>query len=274
MRVLSVSSIIAAATLSLFALGQPAHAAGPTFAIDAGTDGNNSTSVGRIENCVAVKTGDRFQMDIVVQNITNLLAWEIPIDYDPEVVTVVGQDVKMFQQANAGSSVLDLSDKLPDDSGFHALKAFDSADPASPDSGSGVLARITFEAVGAGDSPIRFGNRDYDSNGMPDRASFLRKYVEGNLQNPGEDIIGDSNDDTFFDGEQVDAQVVVDRECPDGTVVAEASTVSEPSNNDGGSATPWAIIGGGAAAGVVALLGLAFLLTRRRGSRRGCAADI
>lgn len=265
MRVLSVSSIIAAATLSLFALGQPAHAADPTFAMDAGIDGNGATTVGRIEDCVAVKTGDRFQMDIVVQDITNLLAWEIPIDYDPEVVTVVDQDVKLFQQANAGSSVLDLSDKLPDDSGFHALKAFDSADPASPDSGSGVLARVTFEAVGAGDSPIRFGNRDYDSDGTLDRASFLRKYVEGNLQNPGEDIIGDSNDDTFFDGEQANAQAVVDGECPDGTVVAEASTITEPPVGDG-SSMPWAIIGSGGAAAVVVLLGLAFLLTRRRGS--------
>lgn len=260
MRVLSVSSIIAAATLSLFAVGQSAHAAGPTFAIDAGIDGNNSTSVGRIENCVAVKTGDRFQMDIVVQDITNLLAWEIPIDYDPEVLTVVGQDVKMFQQANAGSSVLDLSDKLPDDSGFHALAAFDSADPESPDSGSGVLARVTFEAVGAGGSPIRFGNRDYDSDGVLDRGSLIRDTATN--------IIGDSNGDTFFDGEQANAEVVVDGECPNGTVVADASTVNDPPvNGSGDSSTPWAIIGSGVAAGVVVLLGLAFLLTRR-GSRR------
>lgn len=259
MRVLLIASIAVAATLSLFAPGQPAHAAGPTFAIDAGIDGNSATAVGRIENCVAVKTGDRFQMDIVVQDITNLLAWEIPIDYDPEVVTVVGQDVKMFQQANAGSSVLDLSAKLPDDSGFHALAAFDSADPESPDSGSGVLARVTFEAAGAGDSPIRFGTRDVDSNGMLDRGSLIRDTATN--------IIGDSNADSFFDGEQADAQVVVDGECPDGTVVAEASTITEPPVSDGGS-TPWAIIVGGAAVSVVVLLGLAFLLTRKRGPRR------
>ena len=260
MRVLLVASIAVAATLSFFAIGQPAHAADPTFAIDAGIDGNSATAVGRIENCVAVKTGDRLQMDIVVQDITDLLAWEVPIDYDPEVVTVVGQDVKLFQQANAGSSVLDLSAKLPDDSGFHALSAFDSADPESPDSGSGVLARITFEAVGAGDSPIRFGNRDYDSDGIPDRGSLIRD-IDTNF-------IGDSNDDTFFDGEQANAQVVVDGECPSGTVVADASTVSDsPANGNGGS-TPWAIILSAVAAGVVVLLGLAFLLTRRRGSRR------
>jgi hypothetical protein len=253
----------AAAALSLFAFGAPASAADPSFAIDAGINGNSATAVGTIENCVAVKTGDRFQMDVVVRDIANLLAWEIPIDYEQAVVIVVDQDVKLFQQANAGSSVLDLSAKLPDDSGFHALAAFDSADPESPDSGSGVLARVTFEAVGAGDSPIRFGNRDIDSNGVLDRGSLLRDSET--------DFIGDSNDDTFFDGEQADAQVVVDRECPDGSVVAEASIVTDPTGNTNGdgSSTPWAIIGGGVAAGVVTLLCLAFLLTRRRGSRRG-----
>lgn len=258
-----IASLAAAAALSLFA-AMPARAADPSFAIDAGTDGNTATSVGKIENCVEVKTGDRFQMDVVVRDITDLLAWEIPIDYEPEVVTMVDQDVKLFQQANEGSSVLDLSSKLPDDSGFHSLAALDSADPESPDSGSGVLARITFEAVGAGDSPVRFGNRDYDSDGKLDRGSLVRD-VETNF-------IGDSNEDTFFDGTQADAEVVVDGDCPAGSVVAQASIVGEPTQpSDGSSSAPWAAIGGGVAAAVVVLLGLAFLLTRR--GRRRSPAD-
>jgi hypothetical protein len=250
---------LAFALLAVQAGGTPvaAQADGPTFAIDAGPRGNEATKLGRIEDCVEVARGDRFQVDLVVQDITDLLAWEIPIDYDPDVVIVVGQDVKLFQQANEGSSVLDLSARLPDDTGFHTLAAVDSADPDAPDSGSGVLARITLEAVGAGESPIRFGNRDADSDGNIDRASLIR--------NADTEIIGDDDGDTFFDGEQVDALVVVDGDCPSGATVAEAATVDEPAGpvNSNGS-TPWPLIGGGIAAGVAALLALAFLLTRRR----------
>lgn len=252
--------VVALSLLAFQSMAAPAGAQtdGPTFAIDAGPQGNDATKLGPIEDCVEVATGDRFQVDLVVQDITDLLAWEIPIDYDPDVVIVVGQDVKLFQQANEGSSVLDLSAKLPDDTGFHTLAAVDSADPEAPDSGSGVLARITLEAVGAGESPIRFGNRDADSDGNIDRASLIR--------NAKTEIIGDDNGDTFFDGEQTDALVVVDGECPDGSTVAQAATVDEPARPAGSDddSPPLTIIGGGIAAGVAALLALAFLLTRRR----------
>jgi hypothetical protein len=231
----------------------------PTFAIDAGPSGNSATEVERIEDCVEVQTGDQFQMDIVVEDITDLLAWEVNIDYQPEVVTVVGQDVKMFQQTNEGSSVLDLSAKLPDDSGFHSFSAFDSADPEAPDSGTGVLARITLEAVGAGESPIRFGARDFDNDGKLDRGTLLR--------NVDTNIIGDENEDTFFDGEQTDALVVVDGDCPSDSTVAEAVKVNTDTlNSDDDNSTPWAAIAGGVAAvTVILLLAVAYLLTRRRG---------
>lgn len=229
----------------------------PTFAIDAGISGNSPTNVDRIEDCVEVQVGDRFQMDVVVQDITDLLAWELPLDYQPGILQIVGQDVKLFQQANEGSSVIDLSNKLPNDSGFHELKAFDSADPPAPDSGTGVLARITLEALAQGESPVRFGKRDADNDGTLDRATLIR--------NVDAEIVGDVNDDTFFDGEQTDALVVVDGSCPSGSVVAEASTVSDPpAQNDDGDSAPWLAIAAGVGAGVVALLGLALLLTRRR----------
>lgn len=254
----STIAAIAAVAVTGLALVAPAEAAGPRFAIDAGTQGNTATSVGKIENCVQVKKGDRFQMDVVVQDVTDLLAWDVPIDFDPKVVIIVDQDVKMFQQANEGSQVLDLSGKLPDDSGFHSIAAFDSADPNSPDSGSGVLARITFQAVGPGTSPVRFGNRDYDTDGKLDRGTLLRDI--------NTDVIGDTNGDTYFDGEEDDAEVAVDGACPSGSVVAQAATVSAPAT--GGSSFPWAIAGGGLAAGIALLAGGSLVLLSRRGSRR------
>jgi hypothetical protein len=262
---IAVSSLATALVLAgTLAGAAPALAAGPSLAIDAGVEGNTATSLGATENCVSVKTGDKFLMDMVVHDVTDLLAWDIPIDYKPEVVRVVDQDVKLFQQANAGSSVLDLSAKLPDDSGFHHFSAVDFADPESPDSGSGVLVRMTFEAVAPGDSPVRFGNRDVDSNGGLDAGSLLRDV---NTR-----FIGDDNNDTFFDGERDDALVVVDGDCPAGSVVAKeslasGSTGSQASNSDG-SSFPWLIVGSGGAV-VAAVLGaivVLFLMSRRRGA--------
>jgi Cohesin domain len=233
-----------------------AAAADPSLAIDAGTQGNTATSVGTIENCIAVKTGDEFQVDIVVQNISNLLAWEIHLGYDPAVVEVTDQNVKLFQQANAGSSVIDVSGHVPDDSGLHALSAFDSSDPATPDSGSGILSRVTFKALAPGTSPIRFGSKDLNGDGKLDVGTLLRD-TNGSL-------IGDLNGDGFFDGAQQDAQVAVDGSCPAGSVVAQG-----PEDAATGTSFPWLIVSGGAGVFVVVLgaVGLTVFSRRRRARR-------
>jgi hypothetical protein len=237
-----------------------ARADGPVLAIDAGIDGNAPTALGPIENCVAVKNGDKFQVDITVRDITDLLAFSIYIDYDPSIVVVVDQDAKLFQQANAGSSVIDLSARIPDDSGLHAVEAFDSADPPAPDNGGGVLARITFQAVGAGDSAIRFGNRDIDADGVLDRGTLLK--------NSQADPIGDISGDTFFDGERDDARVVVDGDCPPGSTVGKAQVVSTHANDS--SSFPWLAVSGGTAAAVVLVggIGAGLMLFRRRSAAR------
>ena len=202
-----------------------------------------------------MKKGTEFQMDVIVRDVSDLLAWEVYLDYDPNVVIVTDQNVKLFLQANAGSSVLDVSGRVPDDTGFHDLQAFDSSDPPTPDSGSGVLARVTFKAVGSGDSKVRFGSRDLNKDGIPDQGTLLRD-AQGQA-------IGDTNHDTLFDGEQTAAEVAVDQDCPPGTVVAPA-----PEGPSSGGSFPWLIVGGIAGA-VVAVAGVGgVVLLSRRNSRR------
>ena len=248
--------VLVALALHLAAGG--ATAAGPSLAIDAGIEGNRATNVGTIENCISVQKDTQFQMDIVIQNVSNLLAWETYLDYDPSVVIVVDQNAKIFQQANAGSSVLDLSGRVPDDSGFHYLAAFDSSDPATPDSGSGVLVRVTLKAVGSGDSKIRFGSRDINEDGVLDKGTLLRD-ADGQP-------IGDANGDTIFDGDRTDGEVAVNEDCPAGTRVAP----SPPGPDASGSSSPWLIVGG-VAASVAALGGtgtVLFVARRRSVARR------
>jgi hypothetical protein len=152
--------------------------------------------------------------------------------------------------------VLDVSAHVPDDSGLHELQAFDSSDPPTPDSGTGVLARVTFKALASGTSRVRFGNNDLNGDGTPDVGTLLRD-TNGNL-------IGDVNSDGFFDGTGQNAQVAVGDSCPPGTVVAQGP---EHASN---TSFAWLIVAGAAGALVFVLgaVGLTLLSRRRRARRR------
>lgn len=248
--VLTFAAILVAATLVLTAHAQ---AEDTSLAIDMGTTGNSATSVGDIEDCLSVSAGDQFSVDVVIREVTDLLAWELSLEYDGAVLTVVDQDVKMFQGANEGSSPVDISAKLPNDTGSHSLSAFESSDPPSPDSGSGVLARVTFEATADGETEIHLGQHDANDDGTLDRGTLLK--------NVDAEVIGDSNGDGFFDGDVERAIVVVGDDCPDG--YRAATLAGEDTNKD--DAWAWYVVGGIAAA-VAILAGMVLVFFRRRAS--------
>ncbi len=246
------------AALTAIGINSPrsAIAAGPSLAIDTGPAGNEATTVSQIEDCVTADVGDQFQVDVVIMDVTDLLAWEVSLDYDPEILTVVEHDVKLFQGANAGSAPIDISSKTPDTSGFHTLSAFESSDPPAVDSGSGVLARVTLEAIKQGESGLRFGNRDLNQDGKQDRGTLLRDASAA--------IIGDDTGDDFFDGETQDALAVVGGDCPPGSTVARAG-----GGSGGGGSMPWLVIAGAIA--TVAVAGAAITVisfSRRRSAAR------
>lgn len=202
----SVLAIALALIVAAF-LGQATPRAQQTsLSIDADPSGNSATTLGPTDPCVRVATGSTFQVDLFVRDVVDLLAWSVYLEFDPQVVRVVDRDVQMFQAANPGSNVVDASAETPNSEGLYSLGAVDTADPPSPDSGSGVLARITLEAVGKGISPLRLAFRDLDGDGDPDQGPFLR--------NVAGQIIGDETGDTFFDGPIEDAQVAVGERCP------------------------------------------------------------
>jgi hypothetical protein len=229
---------------------------GPALAIDVGTGGNSGTSYGEIEDCVSVETGARFDVDVLIMDVADLLAWEVNLDYNPTVLEVVDQDVKLFLGGNEGSSPIDLSAKLPDDSGFHSLSAFESSDPPTPDTGSGVLARVTLEATGEGESDLGFGERDLDANGDLDRGTLL-KDVDAK-------VIGDESGDDYFDGETTGAVVVVGDDCPDGT-----NAISVAGAEDSSESSSWVYVAAALGAAALALVAGAVVVIRRR--RRSAA---
>jgi hypothetical protein len=118
-------------------------------------------------------------------------------------------------------------------------------------------------AVGPGASPIRFGSQDLNFDGKLDKGTLLR---DSNNQ-----IIGDQNGDTFFDGPSTAATVVVDGSCPPGSIVAP---LPPHAGATGGSSFPWLIVSIGVAAAVVVVGGgVALFFLRRQASRRTVSGE-
>ena len=239
---------------ALAALGlEVGHSQEPatSLAIDADPTGNSDTSLGPQDSCISVSQGDTFEVDVTITDVIDLLAWEASFTYDPEVVQVTDRDVDLFQAADGDSTIFDVSQSTPDSDGMYGLGAVDTADPVAPDSGSGVLVRLTLEAVGPGASPLALPALDLNDDTVLDRGPVLRNVV-------GE-AIGDDDGDGLFDGPISDAQVVVDGPCPTGGA-----------GDDNGF--PWLILGIVlAAAAIAAVVGGG--LIAYRASRRGRASS-
>lgn len=217
-----------------------------SLGIDADPTGNSADSLGSRDDCISVNQGDTFDVDVTIEDVSELLAWEAFLTYDPDVVEVLERDVELFQAADGVSTVFDVSQSTPDSDGTYGLGAVDIADPEAPDSGSGVLARLTLKAKGPGSSPLALPLMDLNEDTVPDRGPTL-KDVAGEL-------IGDETEDGLFDGPVSDAEVLVGSPCPAG-------------DSDGDDGFPWLIV-------VLVLAGVAVVvagggLLAYRASQRG-----
>ncbi len=204
---MAVVALVALAAVIL-ARGEGSTQGGLAIGVDADPDGNTATTLGAIDQCVSVAKDDTFSVDVFVTDVTDLLAWEAYFSFDGSIVNVTDRDVELFQAANANSDIFDASESLPSSGGLYRLSAIDFGQPPSPDSGSGVLARLTLKAVGAGISPAILITLDANNDGRPD--------LGARLKDPQETPLGDSNGDEIFDGTVFNAQVAVDRDCPAG----------------------------------------------------------
>jgi hypothetical protein len=222
-----------------------------SLAIDADPTGNSETSLGPQDSCISVSQGDTFEVDVTITDVTDLLAWEASFTYDPEIVQVTDRDVELFQAADGESTIFDVSQSTPDSDGMYGLGAVDTADPEAPDGGSGILARLTLEAVGPGASPLAIPEIDLNEDTVLDRGPLLR--------NVAGEAIGDEDGDGLFDGPVSDAQVIVDGPCPKGGA----------DEDDG---FPWLILGIVLAAVAIAAVAGGGLIAYRRASRRGSAS--
>lgn len=224
-----------------------------SIGIDASVEDNGPLSLGDIDSCVSVSRGDVFDVDLFIRNVEDLLAWEVYIEYDPDVLALKDRNVDMFLGSNAGSSVLDVSGRLADAEGLYRTAAADTSDPPTPDSGSGVLARLSFRALAPGDSQLDLIVRDVDGDGLADQGPLLRDVDAVPL--------GDTSGDTIFDGPIENATVAVHTACEG----AGPGRTGEADSSDSGPSTGLivAIAVGGAAAALVAVAFVALRVARR-----------
>ena len=225
MKMMLASATLAGVLLAMWA-GAILHGKGSaaqvtvTIGVDVEPAGNTAISLGPIDSCLSVSTGDTFQVDVFVTDVVDLLAWETYFVYDISVINVVSRDGMMFQAANEGSNVFDVSEGLPDIDGRYRIAAVDLADPPAPDSGSGVLARLTLKAVGAGVSPLSLSGIDINGDGTVDLGPFLTN-IEA-------ESITDLNDDGLFDGPIANAEITVGGACPSGTPLVSPTLILTP----------------------------------------------
>jgi len=248
--------------------------------IDADPAGNDATSLGAIDDCLSVASGSTFDVDIFVTDVNELAGWQATFIYDPSVVILTDAKVDLFLATDPNSSITNLSEYMPDSDGQYLFAVGDLRQREGGEDGSGVLARVTLEAVGAGATGL-------------DLWDVVLADWSGN-------IIGNVDGDDFFNGPVLNAQVAVDQDCvseplpmrtatpevtasppaaetpatpavttaaPSPTPAATAlATPVEPSPvvpaasepAEGGDGFPWAIAVGAGAGGVV-LLALALI---------------
>jgi hypothetical protein len=210
-RRLLLAGLLAFAACMAFILAAKVGSAQNTLSIGLDVDptGNTADSLGPIDSCVSVKRGDTFQVDIFVEDVVGLSAWEVLFRYDPSVVTITDRDVKMFLANNPSSDVFDASEPLPDGAGLYRLTAADLAIPHAPEDGSGVLARLTLQAAASGVSPAEIARIDDDGNGTVDVGPLL--------QDPSLNPIPPADAGGFFAGPIINATISVDSPCPEAT---------------------------------------------------------
>ena len=242
--------------------------------IDADPTGNEATSLGEIDLCVSVATGETFDVDIFVADVVDLKGWQATFRYEASVLRVAESDVELFLTGEPGR-LFNLSDAAPDQDGSFGFAVADMT-PGGGYSGSGVLARVTLEAVGTGASFLTL-------DGIILGDSAVRR-------------IGHVNGDGSFGGAVGHAQVWVDEPCPSplptpiprptptvrpaetppsaasptspaATVEPVETTPASPSEGGDSDGFPWVIVCGAGAGAVVVALALAF--AGRRLLRRG-----
>ncbi len=131
----------------------PSRAQSSTYlGLDLVSDGNSAALLGCVQDCVEVQVGDLLPLDIFIGDAHELRAFELRFAFDPQVLRIMGHDFDQFLITTAprGSVFPTLFEM--EKPGRYFLAATEIR--GTPDSGSGVLARLTMEVLAPGRTPV------------------------------------------------------------------------------------------------------------------------
>jgi len=223
-------------------------------------------SLGTIESCRSINNGDTFSIDFWIKDVAlpGIEALQGDLGYDQALLKVTANNVNLLLGALPGSSVQNLTpDTFPDTDGKFTPAAYDFGTQAGhTESGSGVLARITLQAIANGTSQLTLTKVKLCDPALP-------------TCNP----IGDNNGDGIFDGAISNAEVRIGQPCPTPTPtpapfsptvggIAELPDMAQtPAGQSGSSEPPYAVLAGAIAAAAALAIGAGAWYARRRWAR-------
>ncbi len=127
--------------------------------------------LGTSQVCASVLSDNTFQIDITVDEtspVDGLSGFSMTLNYDPTRVTIIAvDDIGQMISVSPGSGPLvSTSDPVPGTDGSHLIAATDQG--SGYESGHGVLARVTLQAIASGFSGMTLtGLAVLDRNGQP-----------------------------------------------------------------------------------------------------------
>ncbi len=164
-----------------------------------------ASSAQGIQSCIEVDVGDEFTIDIFVSNAQALTAWELRVNYNPDLVAIEEADFNHFLVSQGGNIFPSLFEH--ESAGRHFLAAVDIKGPA--ESGSGTLARLRLRGLNEGVSSISIARTP--------------SYFGPRLTSQGGAPMGDIDGDGIFDGDLRGGEVAIGRSCaPSAPVITPA----------------------------------------------------
>jgi Cohesin domain len=123
------------------------------MAVDTDVSGNTAMAIGQFDPCVSLTLGQSVDVDIVLKGIPapGVAGVDLDLLYNPAVVSVQASDPN-FILSGVGHNLQNFSDPAPSNDGDQGIHLVDLG--GTYRTGDGVVVRLTFKAVGAGDTSL------------------------------------------------------------------------------------------------------------------------
>jgi len=122
-----------------------------------------------LPNSQNVRSGDTFTVEIAVANVTELAAFEFTLSFDPGILRVEGASDGGFLGSTGREVWCEAPITETPSSVRFGCNTIGNPDTEVLPGGSGVLATVTFAAIGEGVSPLTFGPIQMTDNWGEDR---------------------------------------------------------------------------------------------------------